>query len=201
MRSSFYIHSLINRRDRGYEFPLWGCRRGQAHEERHWPGRDFLCPAQGVEKGFSTPCKCKSAKAVLHLGHHFLVKWVSWIPHFTARAPSFSEAEGAATLRLPPETRDPPQRGRGGDQENDRGSGRTYRTSQFAIVVQGAAAPCAPLLTGPSPAFIRHWRRRDAALEPAKLVLRIRAPPKAAAGARTARRAPQPRRPRFRFAE
>ena len=69
--------------------------------------------AQGVEKGFSTPCKCKSAKAVLHLGHHFLVKWVSKIPHFTARAPSFSEAEGAATLRLPPETRDPPQRGRG----------------------------------------------------------------------------------------
>ena len=68
---------------------------------------------QGVEKGFSTPCKCKSAKAVLHLGHHFLVKWVSKIPHFTARAPSFSEAEGAATLRLPPETRDPPQRGRG----------------------------------------------------------------------------------------
>ena len=45
MRSSFYIHSLINRQDRGYEFPLWGCRRGQAHEERHWPGRDFLCPA------------------------------------------------------------------------------------------------------------------------------------------------------------
>ena len=40
---------------------------------------------QGVEKGFSTPCKCKSAKAVLHLGHHFLVKWVSKIPHFTAR--------------------------------------------------------------------------------------------------------------------
>ena len=68
---------------------------------------------QGVEKGFSTPCKCKSAKAVLHLGHHFLVKWVSKTPHFTARAPSFSEAEGAATLRLPPETRDPPQRGRG----------------------------------------------------------------------------------------
>ena len=68
---------------------------------------------QGVEKGFSTPCKCKSAKAGLHLGHHFLVKWVSKIPHFTARAPSFSEAEGAATLRLPPETRDPPQRGRG----------------------------------------------------------------------------------------
>ena len=69
--------------------------------------------SQGVEKGFSTPCKCKSAKAVLHLEHHFLVKWVSKIPHFTARAPSFSEAEGAATLRLPPETRDPPQRGRG----------------------------------------------------------------------------------------
>ena len=31
---------------------------------------------QGVEKGFSTPCKCKSAKAGLHLGYHFLVKWV-----------------------------------------------------------------------------------------------------------------------------
>ena len=155
---------------------------------------------QGVEKGFSTPCKCKSAKAVLHLEHHFLVKWVSKIPHFTARAPSFSEAEGAATLRLPPETRDPPQRGRGAIKKMIE-EAAFCRTSQFALVVQGATAPCTPLLTGPSPAFIRHWRRRDAALEPAKPVLRIRAPPKAAAGARTARRAPQPRSPRFRFAE
>ena len=127
-------------------------------------GRQRTPPAfQGVEKGFSTPCKCKSAKAGLQLGHHFLVKWVSKIPHFTARAPSFSEAEGAATLRLPPETRDPPQRERGAIKKMIE-EAAFCRTSQFALVVQGAASPCTPLLTGPSPAFIRHWRRRDAAL-------------------------------------
>ena len=96
--------------------------------------------AQGVEKGFSTPCKCKSAKAVLHLGHHFLVKWVSWIPHFTARAPSFSEAEGAATLRLPPETRDPPQRGRGAIKKMIE-EAAFCRTSQFALVVRELPPP------------------------------------------------------------